>query len=168
MYNFKSNTKLFDLINTNSFKGIIDLLNSSGININDIESNDDSVYFISNKYKLSLIPKNGTLDETIANLNQELIKFKKYKNKKDNLLFFRIINDDLDEYTENNYNKFISYLPSTSKIILITNNNLSIKVKSDIYNKFIILDNVIVPKQSNEPYINEMFINLFNFFVFIL
>jgi hypothetical protein len=157
--NFNKDTDIFDWINSFEFnKNIKSLDNKYNIFENIIKSpinidlNSNNVYY-NTTYSFRL-PHETNLNQSKKTYERRYERFINYKTSDEKFVFIRQINRGRYsiplENLENNYNneiyeKIISYLPSQSIILLITDEKLSLNDKNKISNNFILLDNSISP-----------------------
>ena len=158
--NFKKDTDIFDWMNSFEFnKNIKSLDNKFNIFENivkspiDVDLNSNNVYY--NTLYSFRLPHEMNLSESKQTYERRYERFINYKNSNEKFIFIRQINtgryDVPAENLESNYNdemytKIISYLPTQSIILLITDKKLPLDDKKNISNKFYLLDNVISPE----------------------
>lgn len=161
---YDKDSDIFDWMNTFYFSKIILSLNNNfnifenmSLSKLDCDKNNKQVLYNEN-YDFRLPHE----QEYFINPNIIINKYKRryerfinYKNEENNFLFLRIVNlrgrygknkeDLINEYNEYNYNDLIKHLPQHSHILLLVDGILDNNIKDNIYNKFIVLDNIIHP-----------------------
>ena len=158
--NFKKDTDIFDWMNSFEFnKNIKSLDNKFNIFENivkstiDVDLSSDNVYY--NTIYSFRLPHETNLNESKQKYARRYERFINYKKSNEKFVFIRQINrgryDVPAEKLESNYNdemyaKIISYLPTQSIILLITDKKLSLDDKRNISDNFILLDNSISPE----------------------
>tara|TARA_Y100000389_G_scaffold154535_1_gene155060 strand:- start:275 stop:958 length:684 start_codon:yes stop_codon:yes gene_type:complete len=157
---FEKDTDIFDWMNTFEFSKIIESLdNKFNIFENivkspiDVDSNTNNVYY--NPIYSFRLPHETNLNESKQTYARRYERFIKYKNSNDKFVFIRQINRSRynvpaekieSNYDDQMYARLNSYLPTQSKIILITDEKLSLDDKKNISDNFILLDNSISPE----------------------
>lgn len=157
---FDKETDIFDWMNSFEFnKSIKCIENGFDIFENIIKSNIDvdlksnNVYY--NPTYSFRLPHEINLNMSRETYKRRYERFINYKNSEDKFIFIRQINmgrydvppEELEtNYSNEIYKRIISYLPKNSIILLITDKELPLEQKKVIYNKFILLDNVISPE----------------------
>lgn len=181
---YASETDFFDWMNTFYFKSLIKCIEDGGAIFDFIEkSNMDVDKKTNNLYNPVYdfrLPHDTLNSETIVKYKRRFERFQSYKTTNTKCTFIRIMNVEerygkppeslAESYSKEVYEKLMTFVPITSKILLITHNKLSIEEKNSIYEKFIVLDNVLNPeycffgnhmKHTNK--IVKYYTNLFNY-----
>ena len=183
--NFKKETDIFDYMNSFEFNKNIKSLNNkfnifddiikSPINV-DLQSNH--VYY--NQTYSFRLPHDTISEQTRQKYKRRFERFINYKNINDTkFVFIRQINTGYYDvsaeslnlnYNDEIYSEIMSYLPSQSIILLLTNKKLSSDEKKKISKKFILLDNTILSGHIDcgeykrfRNYILKLYIELFNY-----
>ena len=157
---YKRESDLFDWMNSFEFNKIIKCLeNDCDIFSNiiksplDVDLKSPNVYF-NDFYKFRL-PHETSINESKITYKRRHERFLNYKNTDDKYLFIRLINggryDIEPEYIENNYNedcfnRIMNYLPSNSRILLISDCKMTRDELNKVYHKFIMVDDCMNPE----------------------
>lgn len=152
-------TDIFDWCKTFDFNNLIkglednwNILKQTDI----IVDNKDVIHNIKYKFYLPYDNYNKIRDEMIK-YKRRYDRFINYKNNNDTYICLRKItckekiningynydNNDKHSYTKENYDKIIKYLPQNTYIVLLCPFQLDKNI--NIYDKFIVLDNIINP-----------------------
>jgi len=158
---YASQTDFFDWMNSFSLTSIILCIENNGNIFDniikspiDVDVNKESIYY-NTLYNFRL-PHEKDINISIKNYKRRFERLINYRNINNSYIFIRIINMDgrygckkeelSDNYNQLNYDKLIKLLPINSKILLFTHIKLLSEDKIKIYNKFIIIDDIINPE----------------------
>lgn len=150
---------IFDWCKTFDFNNLIKALEDNWNILKQTDIIVDNKGFIHNiKYKIYLPHDNyNKITDEIIKYTRRYDRFINYKNNNDTYICLRKItceekiningynydNNDKHLYTKENYDKIIKYLPQNTYIVLLC--PLQLDKNINIYDKFIVLENIINP-----------------------